>query len=94
MVGVKRAAEKIGCGAEQYAFHIKGQELGFHDGRGKTGMAMGFALSPTGADHIETPHDVAYQGTGVSKLSPLGLFDPVDPLKTDDAKMRFFLNAF
>ena len=89
-LGVKRAAEKIGRDAEKYAFHIKGQELGFHDGRGKTGMALGFALSPTGADHIETPHDVAFQGDGVSKLFPLGLFDPVDPLKTDEAKLRFF----
>jgi aldehyde:ferredoxin oxidoreductase len=88
--GVKRAAEKIGRGADQFAFHIKGQELAFHDGRGKTGMAIGFALSPTGADHIETPHDVAFQGDGVSKLFPLGLYDPVDPLKTDEAKMRFF----
>ena len=88
--GVKRASEKIGRGAEKFAFHIKGQELAFHDGRGKTGMAMGFALSPTGADHIETPHDVAFQGEGVSKLYPMGLYDSVDPLKTDEAKMRFF----
>jgi len=29
--GVKRAAEKIGNGAEQYAVHIGGQELGMHD---------------------------------------------------------------
>ncbi len=89
-LGVKRAAERIGRGAERFAFHIKGQELAFHDGRGKTGMAMGFALSPTGADHIETPHDVAFQGDGIAKLYPLGLFEPVDPLKTDEAKVRFF----
>jgi len=89
-LGVKRAAARIGRGAERFAFHIKGQELAFHDGRGKTGMAMGFALSPTGADHIETPHDVAFQGDGIAKLFPLGLFDPVDPLKTDEAKVRFF----
>jgi aldehyde:ferredoxin oxidoreductase len=89
-LGVKRAAEKIGRGAERYAFHIKGQELPFHDGRGKTGMGLGYALSPTGADHIETPHDVAFQGDGVSKLHPLGLLDPVDPLKTDEAKVHFF----
>ncbi|MDJ0781861.1 MAG: aldehyde ferredoxin oxidoreductase family protein [Desulfosarcinaceae bacterium] len=88
--GVKRAAETIGKGADRYAFHIKGNELAFHDGRGKTGMALGFALSATGADHIETPHDVAFQGEGVSKLFPLGLLDPVDPLETDDAKVRFF----
>ncbi len=29
--GVKRAAERIGRGAEQYAIHIGGQELGMHD---------------------------------------------------------------
>lgn len=89
-MGVKRAAEKIGRGSEKYAFHIKGQELGLHDGRGKTGMALGFALGATGGDHIETPHDVAFQGEGISKLFPMGLLDPVDPLKTDAAKVRFF----
>lgn len=89
-LGVKVAAEKIGRGAEKYAFHIKGQELPFHDARGKTGMGLGYALSPTGADHIETPHDVAFQGDGVSKLHPLGILDPVDPLKTDEAKVHFF----
>lgn len=89
-LGVKRAAEKIGRGAERYSFHIKGQELGLHDGRGKTGMGLGFALGATGGDHIETPHDVAFQGEAVSKLFPLGLLDPVDPVKTDAAKVRFF----
>jgi aldehyde:ferredoxin oxidoreductase len=88
--GVKKAAEKIGKEASQYAFHIKGNELAFHDGRGKTGMAMGFALSATGADHIETPHDVAFQGDGVSKLHAIGILDPVEPLETNDAKVRFF----
>lgn len=89
-MGVKRAAEHIGRGAERFAFHIKGQEPAFHDGRGKTGMGLGFALSPTGADHIETPHDVGFQGEGISKLYPMGLFDPVDPVKIDEAKVRFF----
>jgi aldehyde:ferredoxin oxidoreductase len=89
-MGVKRAAEQIGRGSERYAFHIKGQELGLHDGRGKTGMGLGFALGATGGDHIETPHDHAFQGEGISKLFPMGLLDPVEPLKTDAAKVRFF----
>jgi len=88
--GVKRAAEKIGKGADKYAFHIKGQELPLHDGRGKTGMAMGYALSPTGADHMEIGHDVAFQGDAISKLSAVGLHRPVEPLKTDLEKVRFF----
>jgi aldehyde:ferredoxin oxidoreductase len=89
-LGVKKAAEKIGRGSERYAFHIKGQELGLHDGRGKTGMGLGFALGATGGDHIETPHDVAFMGEGISKLHPMGLLDPVDPLKMDAAKVKFF----
>jgi len=88
--GVKKAAETIGRGAERFAFHVKGQEAAFHDGRGKAGMGLGFALSPTGADHIETPHDVAFQGDGVSKLHPLGLLEPVDPVTVDRHKVRFF----
>jgi aldehyde:ferredoxin oxidoreductase len=88
--GVKAASERIGHGAEQFAFTIKGNDLPFHDGRGKTGMALGYALSSTGADHIETPHDVAFQGDGVAMLYPLGLLDPVDPQRTDASKVRFF----
>jgi aldehyde:ferredoxin oxidoreductase len=91
--GVKKAAAIIGRGADQFAFHIKGQELPLHDGRGKTGMGMGFALAPTGAEHVETPHDVAFQGEGVSKLHALGIFDPVKPLETNAEKVRFFVNG-
>jgi aldehyde:ferredoxin oxidoreductase len=91
--GVKKAAEIIGGGAEEYAFHIKGQELPLHDGRGKTGVGMGFALSPTGAEHVETPHDVAFQGDGVSKLHALGIFEPVKPLETNAEKVRFFVQG-
>ncbi len=91
--GVRRAAERIGRGAERFAFHIKGQELAIHDGRGKTGVALGFALSPTGADHIECPHDPGFVGEGFRKLAPMGLLEPVDPLALDEAKVRFFLHG-
>lgn len=36
--GKVHAAQKIGKGAEKYAFHIKGSDLPLHDVRGKTGM--------------------------------------------------------
>jgi aldehyde:ferredoxin oxidoreductase len=86
--GVKKAAAAIGRGAEKYAFHIKGSELPVHDGRGKTGMAMGYALSAT-ADHVETPHDTAF-AANVTNLLPLGILEPVQPLDTDAAKARYF----
>jgi aldehyde:ferredoxin oxidoreductase len=88
--GVKTASERIGRGSGQFAFTIKGNDLPLHDGRGKTGVALGYALSSTGADHVETPHDPGFQGDGVVKLHALGLLDPVEPLETDSAKVRFF----
>lgn len=91
--GVRRAAQKIGKQSDRYAFHIKGQEMALHDGRGKTGVAIGFAVSPTGADHIESPHDVAFQGGGISALHPVGLLEPIDPLALDAGKVRFFAHA-
>jgi len=89
--GVKRAAERIGNGAQDYAFHIKGQEPPFHDPRGKTGVGLGFALSPTGADHIEAPHEVPFQGEGVKLVGPLGIVTPPKALDNGPDKVRYFI---
>ena len=88
--GVKRAAEKIGNGADAFAFTIKGQELPMHDPRGKTGVGLSYALSPTGADHIETPHDGSFVGDGLNFIKPLGILEAPEPTKLDEAKVRFF----
>jgi aldehyde:ferredoxin oxidoreductase len=89
--GVKRAAEKIGKGSEEYAFHVKGQEPAFHDPRGKTGVGLGFALSPTGADHIEAPHEVPFQGEGVKLVNPLGIIVAPKALDNGPDKVRYFI---
>ena len=49
--GVKRAAEKIGKGAEKFANHIKGLEMTGYDIRGLKTAALGYAVSFRGADH-------------------------------------------
>jgi aldehyde:ferredoxin oxidoreductase len=49
--GTKRAAEKIGGGAEDYAMHIKGLELPAYDVRGAKAHGLSYATSFTGADH-------------------------------------------
>ncbi|MHA2394866.1 MAG: aldehyde ferredoxin oxidoreductase family protein, partial [Promethearchaeota archaeon] len=49
--GVKRAAEKIGGGSEEFAMHIKGVEMTGYDVRGLKTCALGFAVSRRGADH-------------------------------------------
>ncbi|RLG97441.1 aldehyde ferredoxin oxidoreductase [Candidatus Bathyarchaeota archaeon] len=49
--GVKRAAERIGKGAEKLANHIKGLEMTGYDIRGLKTAAVGYAVSFRGADH-------------------------------------------
>jgi aldehyde:ferredoxin oxidoreductase len=90
--GVKRAAEQLGKGAERFALHVKGQELPMHDPRGKKGLSLAYALSPTGADHMEAPHDPLYAGFHPQghPLGGLGLIEPLDPLVLDAKKVRAF----
>jgi aldehyde:ferredoxin oxidoreductase len=90
--GVRRAAATLGRGAERFALHVKGQELPMHDPRGKKGLSLAYALSPTGADHMEAPHDPLYAGFHPQghPLGPLGLIEPLDPLKLDAKKVRAF----
>jgi len=49
--GLKRAAERIGRGSEQYAMHIGGQEIAGHDPRGGWGFAIGYGCDPTPGRH-------------------------------------------
>jgi aldehyde:ferredoxin oxidoreductase len=90
--GVKRAAATLGKGAERFALHVKGQELPMHDPRGKKGLSLAYAISPTGADHMEAPHDPLYAGFHPQghPLGVLGLIEPLDPLVLDGRKVRAF----
>ena len=93
--GVKRAAEQLGKGAERFALHVKGQELPMHDPRGKKGLSLAYALSPTGADHMEAPHDPLYAGFHPQghPMGVLGLIEPLDPLDLDARKVRAFFET-
>ncbi len=88
--GVKAAAAKIGKGSETYSLHVKGQELPMHDPRGKTGQGLSFAVSPTGADHIEAPHDTPFAAPGpmLGRIAPLGLLEPVGGRDFGPSKVR------
>ncbi|MCJ7613166.1 aldehyde ferredoxin oxidoreductase family protein [Candidatus Bathyarchaeota archaeon] len=82
--GTKRAAEQIGNGAEEFAVHVKGQEVPMHDPRLKRGEALGYAVSPTGADHVHNIHDTflypklpnSYHSLGVLEAVPIEDFGP------------------
>lgn len=66
--GVKRAAEQFGNGASEFAMHSKGQEFPMHMPRYKPGMGMGYAISPTGADHMQGMHDAGSWDLGPNKV--------------------------
>ena len=51
--GVKRAAEKIGRGSEQFAIHIQGQELPLHDPRFKPTLATTYQMDATPGRHTQ-----------------------------------------
>jgi aldehyde:ferredoxin oxidoreductase len=93
--GVKRAAAELGSGAQRFALHVKGQELPMHDPRGKKGLSLAYALSPTGADHMEAPHDPLYAGFHAQghPMGVLGLIEPLDPLVLDAKKVRAFFET-
>ncbi|MGE5620777.1 MAG: aldehyde ferredoxin oxidoreductase family protein [Sphingomonadaceae bacterium] len=90
--GVKRAAAKIGRGAERFAMHVKGQELPMHEPRLKAGLGVGYALSATGADHVHNIHDPMYAGPGapLERVKSMGILSPLPVHDISERKMRVF----
>ena len=72
--GICSAAEKFGKGADRFAIHVKGMPVPFHEPRGKAGVGLGYAVSATGPDHMEFPHDPFWATeAGIALLRPLGI---------------------
>ena len=52
--GVRKAAERIGKGAEKYAMHAGGQEIPAHDSRGGPDFAIGYVTDATPGRHTQS----------------------------------------
>ncbi|MGC9781363.1 MAG: hypothetical protein HZR80_19130 [Candidatus Heimdallarchaeota archaeon] len=84
--GVKRAAEKIGKGAEELAVNVKGLEVSMHDPRLKKALGLGYAVSPTGADHMHNLNDQYLTNeTAIERFAPLAIYETI-PLEDMGAK--------
>ena len=96
--GVMRAAGKIGRGAEKYAVHVKGQEVPMHEPRLKFSLGIGYAVSPTGADHCHNAHDTLYvkAGGAIDDLSSLGILSPLpaDDLSGEKVRLMAYVTLF
>ena len=89
---LKTAAERIGKGSEKYAMHVKGQPFPIHEPRGKAGLALAYSISPTGADHLEHPHDPVFETeAGLKSILPLGIVEPLSALDLSSKKVRMFV---
>jgi aldehyde:ferredoxin oxidoreductase len=55
--GTARMSKKIGHGSEAFAMHVKGLEVGLHDARVASCLALGYMTSPMGGDHNVTDPD-------------------------------------
>jgi len=92
--GTARASRKVGRGTEEFALVVKGQEFPMHEPRIKHALGVGYALSPTGADHMHNMHDTGFQREGrghkIMRESWGIKAEPVQAHGLDDNKMEIW----
>jgi aldehyde:ferredoxin oxidoreductase len=76
--GVRRAARRIGRGAEQYAYHSKGLELPGYEPRSAQNTALAFAVSNRGADYATIYPSLGFFWTPEQTQQVLGTEKAVD----------------
>ncbi len=100
--GSYRAARIIGGDAPKYVMASKKMEFAAHEGRGKWNVALGYAVSPNGGDHVVVEHDHCFMGQpnedpkalvdgNVYTLFNWGIRKPLDPCSLDHDKVRAFV---
>jgi len=88
--GVKHASETLGKGSERYAVHVKGQEVPMHEPRLKKALGLGYAVSPTGADHCHNMHDTVMTQDNYERIKPLGILEEVAVSSLGPEKVRLY----
>jgi aldehyde:ferredoxin oxidoreductase len=90
--GSARLAQEIGRGADQLAMQVKGQELPMHEPRARFAFAVGYATSPTGADHNHNSFDQGFAAPGndIENISVFGPVEVMDPYELSQRKMEAF----
>ncbi|HHE71770.1 MAG TPA: aldehyde ferredoxin oxidoreductase [Chloroflexi bacterium] len=90
--GTDYAAAKIGKGAEKFVINTHGQPLPMHECRSRHGQALGYAVSPTGADHM---HNMWDEGLDKAELDEnwlsLGVYNPVPATKLNPSKVYAYV---
>ncbi len=91
-LGPREAVQRVGGKSEAFAVHTKGLTLPVQEPRGKTGVGLGYAVSASGPDHMEIPHDQVLENEGgLAVYEPLGLHQTVPALDLGSRKVRNFV---
>lgn len=90
--GSRRAAQRIGRGAEELALDVKGVEMGMHEPRLKAGLGVGFAVANHGGDHGTGLHDTLYEKEGplLREARQLGFLEPLPAHDLSPRKVALF----
>ncbi len=98
--GSWRASRIIGEETWKYSMTCRKQEFPAHEPRGKWGVAFGYAVSATGADHLIAAHDPWFEGKpnleeqytymDIYPMREFGIFDPLPAMSLDSKKVRLF----
>jgi aldehyde:ferredoxin oxidoreductase len=83
--GVRAAAEQIGNGAQDFATHVKGLEVAYHDPRAFVSMAINYATAVRGGCHLEAAS--YWNGYGVT-LPDLGYPEVLDRFSSGEENAR------
>jgi len=91
--GPKAVEERLGPEVAAYFLHSKRQPLPLHEPRWKAALGVGYALSPTGADHMHNIHDPLYEDEEAPTFSiprSLGILNAIPSLELSPAKARLY----
>lgn len=91
--GPQRAVEILGKETEAYFLHVKNQPLPFQEPRWKKGMGLGYALSPSGAEHMANIHDVLYtaeEAPTFAGAKNMGIMDALESNSLGAPKARLW----
>lgn len=93
--GARRAAERIGGGAERLALHVKGIEMVPFEPRTQTNLALGYATAPFGPRYDVCEHDWDYDtrvgwAHTLDHSRTLGIVERVPMEELSAAKVRNF----
>jgi len=83
--GSRKAAQIIGNGADDYAIHVKGNEIPMHEPRLKQGLGLHYSAHGSGADHCTGIHD---DSVNLKALDGVDIAEPVPPTELSPRKAR------